>query len=417
MKRSTTACTCLLILLATTACDTAKTSSTAGDTIALGQLQTALADAVCTAAPKCPDYFPFTFASPSSCVAMLSSQLSDMAELAADVQSGKVVYDGAQASKCVAAARTTCSFFDSAKAPAGCDKIFIGSAALGASCTRNEHCKGGFCKQGSAQGCPGICTAQAPAGQPCVTSQGCTGSLVCSGGTCAQDLPAAAGQSCTVLKCASGLYCDHNANDVCAAPVAIGAPCAGGSKCAQNGLCSADLQSGATTCKARPGVGQACSGHGGTDCQAGLACIDDAKGGGPVCVANAKLGQACASSAQCGGVDAWCSPVGTCELLPTKGAACSCEVGAKGGPCAPPQGQEYSCLPPYSCDATSKKCVDPPSVGQSCANTACASGLSCAAGTCKAPPGSGEDCATMGGDACAKGLACTGGKCTAPVCK
>ena len=412
---------CLVILSA--ACDAAKTSTTGAgsNNIAITALQASLADAVCASAAKCPGVFPFTFASPATCVAIFAGQLTDFTDLISEVQSGKIAYDGAQAAQCVATIRNSCSFFDAQKAPPGCDKTFVGSTADGAACQKNEECKSAFCNQTS-QDCPGVCAPQVASGAACKQSQECSGTLVCSGGKCVDNLPSKKGGSCDNLICDTGLYCDSTtANPVCAELVAIGAPCSGGgnggTKCAGDGLCSTDIKTGASTCVARAKLGDTCGGPGATDCEAGLVCVPNDKGAS-ACVTRAKLGEACTSTFQCGTIDTVCGTSGKCEVLPAKGAACTCDVGSKGGSCDAPAGQLYSCMPPFVCDATSKLCIDAPGKDQPCGQGKCALGLTCISNVCKAPAASGEACDPNMGINCAKGLTCGADKkCAAPVCK
>jgi hypothetical protein len=86
-----------------------------------------------------------------------------------------------------------------------------------------------------------------------------------------------------------------------------------------------------------------------------------------------------------------------------------------------------ACLPPFGCDATSKKCVAMPAAGKGCVEMSCAAKLWCdgdwetGEGTCKAFGKNGEACQSFldGTSTCAEGLMC-GAKsetCVAPVCQ
>jgi len=385
-----------------------------GSTIAIEQLQPALVEAVCASATICKGAFPFTFASSSTCVAMLSGEMTDFPELIAAVQSGKVAYNGAEAAKCIQAMRNSCAFFEEgSKAPAGCDKTFVGSAADGAACDRDEVCKSAYCKANATQGCAGACAAKVAAGEACEQTKACAGTLVCAGGKCVENLPAKKDAPCEHLKCEAGLYCDHSTIRVCTDLVTVGGKCDDGQACAAGSYCKPNAKTGPAVCTALGKAGEACGpqglSQGISGCESGLVCAPDSKSAF-FCVTRAKLGEACTTTAQCGTIDTACGSSGKCEALPGKGAACTAADQKSG--------QLFSCLPPSVCDATAKKCVDLPTKDAACVENKCAKGFNCINNVCKAPPGSGEACDSMMGLDCAKGLVCgTDQKCAAPVCK
>lgn len=112
------------------------------------------------------------------------------------------------------------------------ESAFVGTVALGGSCSFNHDCQGApdsYCAPNQK------CAAKPTAGFPC--GGGCASDFFCSAGTCQPRL--AAGAPClSSLQCAEELFCDTAAGPmpVCAAQLPGGSACTSDAAC-ESGAC------------------------------------------------------------------------------------------------------------------------------------------------------------------------------------
>ena len=298
----------LLLLLVIPACDS-------DNSISLSDLPAATVDALCTYAARCgqmPDV--------ASCKAAAGT---DTGQLSADVQAGKIKYDGKAAAACLDAMRSaSCNHSDpfNEGEPQACKDAFKGTVADNGVCYSGSECVSGSCGGGvcSASGCcqgscnpsagsaaaipiggacggsgavcvvgafcsyismPPTCQAKAAAGQSCDVSSGeesCVAGAYCvangpNTGTCGR-LPAE-GQSCSPTAasyssaCDSMLdYCD-SVSLKCVTRISVGGDCSGGATCVGYATCDATGR-----CVANPGAGDVCDDVNGPQCLGSLFC-------------------------------------------------------------------------------------------------------------------------------------------------
>lgn len=354
----------------------------------------------------------------------------------AAVQAGRASFDSAKAAACLATLDASCTFFKSLTLPAACHGMFTGLVDNAFQCSGDVECKSGYCKLNDANdaACPGVCAAAGAAGASCDSDSACQFPLWCLGGKCASAKYAAKGEVCEELPCAEGLVCIEGASDfVCDAPTAIGEACGVGEYlCAKGSYCKAKDAESEGACTASLAEGKPCDrdawydGASDNPCAEGTVCVPLAADATEyACKPYAKVGGACTSTDQCKGWDEACFSFedgsDQCDYLPGEGEACEPltveEIDAG----------YLACLPPFGCDAKTKKCAAMPGAGKACIEMSCAANLWCdgdwdtGEGTCKGFGKSGEACQSFldGSSTCAEGLMC-GAKsetCVAPVCK
>lgn len=405
------------------AADAAPSDSAAAAPLPIDQFEAAFVDAICGVMITCGGN---TFATTAGCKAFLNSQMDEKdgpAQMVALVKAGTLTYDPKAAGECLALYKN-CGVMQLKKAPAACAKVFTGSVADGASCTRDEVCKSAFCDHSTALSgaCPGKCKAKGVAGAACTASDGCSGDLLCIADKCTAP-GGKAGDACVETSCGAGLYCSTGDGvSLCKALVSAGGECDDPKGCQPGLFCGANAAGNALVCQVPAKVGAPCASSGsgsgfGSDafgaspspCEGGGVCASTGSGTG-ICLAPAKLGGPCTHAQQCGGMDVFCSGLtattpGTCKALPTKGEACTKPDFTKG--------IFFTCLLPMVCDETTLKCADPPAVGKPC-TFFCGPGLSCEQGVCTAKAKLGESCLQV---SCESGLDCLDGKCAKPVCQ
>jgi hypothetical protein len=268
-------------------------------TIPIGELKAKSLDAVCGFETRC-GFFP----DKSTC----ESSVFSMLQLFADVSSGKVIYDGGQAAKCVDLYNSLgCNASDSTMAAANqalsCSAAFIGTVANGAPCFVGEECVSNVCNTSSCTSdmcCLGVCEPAVPVGGDCSSN----GSECVPGAFCKFSAPGGAtpvcatrvanGQPCTAFdQCVPGLHC--NGSDA-ATPGVCGPLPREGAACPDN-VCDAsadvcDMTS--HTCVRLIAVGGTCS-------LAGSACVSYARCDPTIlkCVALASPGGACTTETDC----------------------------------------------------------------------------------------------------------------------
>lgn len=283
----------------------------------------------------------------------------DLARTLGSRERGSVVFDPAEAARCLEEIRrsTTCVLPTTCRAvrptlPAGamcsvtteCIGSFCGGDACPTRCVPisglGEPCLDSPCEDGLlCSFTAGVCLAQKPEGAPCEVDPACRHGLVCFETLCGPRR--GPGTSCEQSsQCDDRMVCLDGA---CSEGLAVGERCVP-SQCASGLVCSADAR------RARlPGPGEAC----GELSQ----CLDVYECVGGVCVALPGLGEPCLESTRCSKgvrVDGRCElvddgtscdasfpPLGTCVGL-CELSACSPAPG-DGDPCVSwcPAGLEY----------------------------------------------------------------------------
>jgi hypothetical protein len=238
----------LLLLLVIPACDS-------DNSISLSDLPAATVDALCTYAARCgqmPDV--------ASCKAAAGA---DMGQLSADVQAGKIKYDGKAAAACLDAMRSaSCNHSDpfNEGEPPACKDALKGTVADNGVCYSGSECVSGSCGGGvcSASGCcQGTCNPSA--GSAAATPIG--GKLPAEGQSCS---PTGASYPSA---CDSMLdYCD-SVSLKCVLKIAVGGDCSTGASCVAYATCDSTGH-----CVANPGAGDACDDVNGPQCLGSLFC-------------------------------------------------------------------------------------------------------------------------------------------------
>ena len=406
--------------LALLGCETADGNSggTGGGTISIDSLPAALTSTMCGAAGKCGSWASH-FTTPTGCSATLGSELDSSAEVA-DVKAGKLLYDGAKATQCLAAMGSMC-FDDLDQEPAACKEVFSGVLADGAVCDKAKYCKSKYCKRDSGKDC-GVCATKVKTGEKCdANSEGCPADNWCIEGTCVANGTVAAGGKCsTDRNCLPDHDCDWNAQpSVCKARGAKDAVCKDNQDCSKGLVCQmAAFGDNEGKCGAPTALNQACTRVGGQDaepCASGGSCCVPTTWDGKSkpeakCLPLLKQGDACTSHMQCG-VDGECKD-GKCAVLP----------GKVGDPCAAAvvPGTDKRCAFGLQCGA-GDKCAVLSKAGEGCnSKSQCEKGLDCNDDKkCYVQSSAGGPCDNQKGEWCGSGLQCgTDNKCVAPaVCK
>lgn len=264
------------------------------------------------------------------------------------VKAGRAKYDGKKAKECADALRdrscdtTSESYRVSADA---CATILTGTLAEGATCAVDGECQSQFC---DIQGCDMAC---------------CTGA--CVGGAAAAH--AKIGESCEVLDCEAGAYCDGVAV-VCTAVKSAGASCQDSEECTYGFDCI--LPAG--TCGSLPALGESCTGacrDTGTTCNQtshtcvkvaleGAACSDSSDcsflytcNAQKQCSRGIATGEACTISQRCADRGAFCDTpaleaMGICALPKADGATCRFNADCESNVCDP---QTDKCVADVAC--------------------------------------------------------------------
>lgn len=355
-----------------------------GAGIPLDQIEAAIATAMCDLLERCNGWrMGTTFSTTQACKGFLSQKPGGPQKEIAAVKAGAMVYDAAQAAKCVQIYKTlACSEKDeSVLSP--CIAVFKGNLAVGASCTFDGTCVSGWCKDlnQSRQGCPGKCAAAKNAQEACQGDKECAGDLRCIAGKCGTPTPAKEGEPCVDGPCAPGLACTvaaGSSDPTCQKLPTGGQPCLNPSLCAAGlvcveGVCGPPVKAGEACAATEPGKTP--------QCEAGLTCALVFQPGKPpagTCMTPKLPGEACTALFECKGMDQYCNG-GKCAFLPGVGEACA-EKSAS---------PIFSCNVGLQCDSGSGKCVDKgsgalPKAGEDCLNNECAAGVVCVSGKCEA---------------------------------
>ncbi len=195
----------------------------------------------------------------------------------------------------------------------GTDLSFCGTGAAGQACDSNSNCDtGNFCNGGQNNGtASGICTVAKAAGSTCATDDECQGELACVGNF-------------------------SGANGTCRDVRPVGATCDANSfvfSCQGHQTCETPGANMTGTCKAAPGLNQACNVQNGTASWCGV--FMSCEGG--LCREPGGIGDTCTSSNLFGfgsnpngcNADLFCDreltgqASGTCRARQANGSACS----------------------------------------------------------------------------------------------
>lgn len=273
-------------------------------------------------------------------------------EVAAELASGAIKFDGGNARSCVdAIVDMDCDATSQSRrvTPTACFGVFTGSVDSGAACQRDQECVSGSCNRSA---CEDLTT--------------CCASSVC------QDLPpspVASGGDCDFTVCGAGLYCDQTSKQ-CTPLLSAGATCDDSAlECPYGQGCTQGA------CATLPALGAAC-----TDACAdeNAACVSGK------CVAVGYQSAAC-SAAPCSPYYPCDTTLATpvCTAVPNSGQSCLdqycsggayCAVGAgpNGGLCTAPNPDGTSCQNAFECSGG--LCVNGGSAGLVCATPAVCAG-------------------------------------------
>jgi hypothetical protein len=261
----------------------------------------------------------------------------------ADLASGKMIFDGGAAARCLDYRRRHLDDCDSGSlradpAHAACNEVFVGALGAGEACFDSSECQSGSCAGNS------FCTCDAST----VFCRCCVGACV---------PPAALGEDCTNNACEKGLRCAYDPG-------------------AATGRCAPRFE-----------AGEVCTGGGLFDCGDSLVCVSRGKGEPSVCGVPPAEGERCVprEAFSCARSDDWCDPEeGICKRRIPLDAPCgpveaSCVRYAvcNGGTCSLPPTEGEPCVP-----------LSGP-IGTLVVSLRCAPGLSCVSEVCvvnDAPP-------------------------------
>jgi hypothetical protein len=304
--------------------------------VSLQDLPARAADVFCGAEAKCGE-----FPDKASCALSVTSNLG---QLQADVATGKVTYDGAQARACLDSL--------SAAAAAG-NQLFVSSWSIGVD----------GCRFSGARERPPAACALAFVGN------------VAEGGVCFVGLECAS-QNCALVHCSTAACCAGT----CApaespiGSVAVGGACTSIDQCVPDAFCG-DVPGGTgAVCSALQPAGAACPTE--VECEAGTVCYGGSTTNGQLsCVKPPGEGEPC-TDFTCDLRTDFCDPT-TLKCTPrvAPGAACT------------PIGDE-GCVHYARCDETTSKCVARGKVGDPCdanASFPCLFNLECTNGACAVP--------------------------------
>jgi len=263
--------------------------------IAIDHFSAEAEDAFCDNLVRCGDY-----PDKDTCKTVVYARN----QLIADVQTGKIVYNGAAAADCLQSMRGFgCRLSTKPPIPASCDAIFRGTVADAGACLEDEACVSGHCNLESCTAdqmcCAGVCEARIPLGgacrafETCVVGTFCQQDEITGAGFCV--MPIAAGQPCRpgFDECADNLYCfggPSGAPSTCGTLPAEGQPCGGGSSiCDDNqDICDSTTH----VCTPRVALGGNCASG---ICQSFATCDPTSK----TCVVRGRVGSSCTDSESC----------------------------------------------------------------------------------------------------------------------
>jgi hypothetical protein len=167
----------------------------------------------------------------------LDTTHASFAQIRADVNAGKISFDGVAAAACLdAVSKVSCNYSD--RTPfddAICNRVVVGAAAEGASCVINAECAGGNCDHSCYQATANAC---------CLGKCGKPRLVLGPGDVCGAPF----------TKCAPDLYCAG----VCRPRTPDGQPCASPDVCPIGHLCFGLTFMTMGTCQRKPADGKPC---------------------------------------------------------------------------------------------------------------------------------------------------------------
>jgi hypothetical protein len=216
------------------------------------------------------------------------------------IEAGTASYDAGDAAACESAlADVTCEELTGTPDLDACSDVWNGTTGDGDACASSAECSSGWCDPGE-----------------------CDPALSCCAGLCASEevvsgVPIAG--DCSIDPCVSDAYCDYDAVPAtCRALVAADGACFEG-QCVEGLYCHVtDPDTGAGTCSALPGEGEACDPDYPLCARADNWC-DPADN---TCRRLAAVGDSCDELDDNCVAYAWCSPDGVCVARPGEGEPC-----------------------------------------------------------------------------------------------
>ena len=268
--------------------------------ISLSDLPTADLDALCSYMVRCgqmPDK--------TSCEVAVQIGLG---QLSADVETGRVQYDGKAAATCLDALRSqSCSYLDQELQTdtQACRQAVRGTVAAGGVCYSDSECISGDCGRGVCPGrgcCPGVCSLSASSAAAIPIGGDCSG----------------ASSACT-----SGAFCSYESTPICKVKAAAGQSCDTsypGESCVAGGYCVASGPN-AGTCGTLPAEGQTCSPTQSDYLPGCDSMLDYCDSVTLKCVPRISVGGSCSSNPDCVAY-AVCDSTGSCAAKGGAGDAC-----------------------------------------------------------------------------------------------
>ena len=289
--------------------------------IPLSELPQRTAQTVCAFGVQCGQF-------PDKVTCASSIQVN-LAQLTADVMSGKINYDGSAAQDCLAAIGVSelasCKRSGASTLPEPrCSDAFLGTVAAGEPCFVDEECASLECDRTACAGVTGCC-----AGACRAPIAGGVRGPVALGAECV-DPAAPCGQDayCLISPASAGT---GSSTGTCTARTAVGQPCGFSDQCVPGSFCFFD-----SSVAGMPGVEGACRllSASGQPCTAGSGnsmCDSVTDFCDPVslkCVARVKVGGGCTSDGDCVGF-AFCDPgIHLCVARGAAGSTCDPAGGA-----------------------------------------------------------------------------------------
>jgi hypothetical protein len=337
-----------------------------GSSVPLEDVPAAYAGAICEAYTRCLGPLFDVFLSGEDCTQNFTIRVEEeLPSFQQALDDGRMTYHGDQLAACTADIRSRdCSELQQ-RGTGPCEAIFVGTVALGESCSLDEECTGSaFCDFGAT--CPGTCRELAAEGDGCNEDDDCQSGLVCSDAEQSCETPAGAGDLCQagnpdceigylcaganadmnqpgncraydeVFSAGSGDTCDPTngvlctsdltcqievvANPLewsCAPKVGSGDTCrpAFPDQCPADEYCNVNAAAVALgmldgTCEPRPGPGEPCGGFDSTVCAANTRC------NGGTCKELTHIGGGCMVDDVCYSdhcADGQCASANSCE--------------------------------------------------------------------------------------------------------
>jgi hypothetical protein len=283
----------------------------------------------------------------------------ELRNLADSAAAGRVLWRPVELADCLQDVRGLGCASRSARLPASCELLIVGTVPLGEDCALDEECAGdAYCDRLTTSTCPGTCSELLAEDTTCTNDDDdqCEDGLVCfnatetcvplgaTGDDCGAGLPACTpglvctgpaatatcapfatvhtgqvGESCNPEGelCEAGLVCESVDEDsgMCAEPVGAGEPCrrASPNQCPPSQYCSAMDPGETGTCTDYPEDGDPCIADGRAQtCADGAVCIED------TCRDREQVDAPCTDDAQCWsgacGDDGACAAPEICEL-------------------------------------------------------------------------------------------------------